>query len=170
MLSDPAAEKLKYACYLGLFVELELPELIIQIHHRLRLHKQSRSRRRLVVHHARKEAYVFLLDRYYVSSVSHRDYGVLQMSFGRARAYHLLETGLDEPVLVPDVAPYVPELRRSIVGYLILAEYSFRYIMLELRDRFEESRDLRYHLEAVRHVCRQKGLYLTGYGKARSHP
>ena len=161
MLTDPAAEEFQYPDDLRLFVQLQLSELVVQIDDGLRLHKKSGSRRRLVVHHPRKETNVFPFDRDHVPAVTHGNYGILQMSLRGSRTYHLLQTGFYEIVLVAYVTSYGSQRRRSVVRHLVFADYRTRNILLELHYRIEQSRDLRNHPEAFRHVVFQEGLYLT---------
>ena len=161
MLADPAAEEFKYPYDLSLFVHLELPELVVEYDDRLRLHEKSGSRRGLVMHHAREQAYILPLYRDHISAVSHGDYRVLKVRLRGPRAYHLLQTGLYEIVLVADVAPYGSQLRRGAVRHLILADYRARNVLLEFCYRIEQACYLGYDLQSFRHVSRQECLYLA---------
>ena len=66
--------------YLRLFIQLQLPKLVVEIDDSLRFYKKRRPTATLVVNDARHSGLVLLLYRYHISSVPHSHDGILKYS------------------------------------------------------------------------------------------
>ena len=111
------------------------------------------------MHHAREQTYILSLDRDDIPSVAHGHNGVLKVCFCRGRADHLLQTRLDQVVLVAHVTPDRLQHRRRVVRHLIFADNGVVDIMLQLYLRVEKACYLGYDFQAFRHVFPEESLY-----------
>ena len=87
---------------LGLFLARGLDEIVVRLHHRLRLHEEGGPALRAVVHDAAQAALGFRADRQHVAAVADGDVALLERGVGIGPG----EVGL-EPL--DELAPQVPD-------------------------------------------------------------
>ena len=101
------------------FCQLQLTELIVQVHDNLRFDEDGRSGVGLVMDNAGDSAPVFGLDRHYIPAVTHGNDGILQKCLIIAGTDNLSQAVSDGFILPYDSAADVPQFRRCTVRHFV---------------------------------------------------
>ena len=118
-----------------LFVGLELTDVIIQLDDAHRLDEERRSRRTLVVDHAREARLILRLHRETVATIAHGDDRVLQQ--GTAAVQNPVQRRVDALLQRMLFFTYAEETGTRIVGDLILREDAADDLLIDRRERFD---------------------------------
>ncbi|MNC16268.1 hypothetical protein D3C75_641170 [compost metagenome] len=151
-------EHLLHLCF---FLQLQLPQAVIHLHHGFRLDKQGRSRSGLVMDQAAEMAAVFLLHRNDITVIADGHQGILQ-HFGDGRgAHHLLQLLPDFALSRTQLGSHLPQLGAGLIQHMGIVVNAASDLVLQ---RF-------IVLEQFRQLCQQgHGAFIVNVQQKPAQP
>ena len=123
---------------LFLFLQLQLPDVVVELHDRHRLDKECCAGGGLVVDHAGDLVFIFCFDGDTVPAAAHGDDGILKI-IARASVYDGIQLCVDPVIGIPDGSADMGKTGTCVIAHLILREDASPDLRGERGERLERA-------------------------------